>query len=403
MTLPLANFTARLGCADNPGLLPWEQRLEAIAPGANPYVTGDALPGNSPVFAGREDRLHQVLAHLRRPDKPGSVSVLGERRIGKSSFLRQVVEELATEPGLISVFTSSQGWDCATETTFFTQLHHAIAAQLPALPEAKVEDWRGFQAYIANAAHNHRFVLVIDEFERLSGNPHFDAEFFAHLRCLGNEPEYRCGFLTASARPLKELCDQGGIAESKFWNIFSGYTLGLLDEKAAAGLAGKPLQRCLGAAAQPPADLTALAGTHPFFLQKVLHGHIDAVCHGYPTDKDNLRQFFHDHLEHLWQARNDEERTVLLRIVDGREVENDLTLVDLRQRGLLTEQNTLCCGALHIAIPGLLPKGRDIKAVLNDLEAGGEKAAKAFDRVLETAEKVGKLYNAVRGKDGEAE
>lgn len=398
MTQQHADFAARLGHADHPGLLPWAQRLEAIAPGANPYVTGDALPGNSPVFAGREDRLHQVLAHLRRADKPGSVSVLGERRMGKSSFLRQVVEALAAEPGLITVYATSQGWDGAAEQAFFARLHRAIAAVTPGLPDARVEDWSGFQGYIAEAARNHRFVLVIDEFERLAGNPHFDAQFFAHLRCLGNEPEYRCGFLTASARPLKKLCDGGGIAESKFWNIFSTYTLGLLEPQAAAALAREPLQRCKGEAAQPPTELTALAGAHPFFLQKVLHGHVDASSHGYSLDKDALRLDLHQHLEHLWQARDDEERAVLLRIADGRAVEDDMTLVDLRQRGLVTEEGNLCCAAFRISILSFLPKGRSVKAVLGDLEAGGEKTAKAFDWVLDTAEKVGKLVRTVKGK-----
>lgn len=401
MTQLHADFAARLGLADHPGLLPWAQRLEAIAPGANPYVTGDALPGNSPVFAGREDRLHQVLAHLRRVDKPGSVSVLGERRMGKSSFLRQVVEALAAEPGLITVYATSQGWDGAAEQAFFARLHRAIAAVTPELPDAKVEDWSAFQGYIAQAARNHRFVLVIDEFERLAGNPHFDSQFFSHLRCLGNEPEYRCGFLTASARPLKELCDGGGIAESKFWNIFSTYTLGLLDQQAAAALAREPLQRCLGGAAQPPEALTALAGAHPFFLQKVLHGHADSVSHGYSLDKDNLRQNLHQHLEQLWQVRDIEEQAVLLRIVGGREVEDDMTLLDLRQQGLVTENGALCCAAFCKAIPGFLPKGRTIKTVLDDLEAGGEKAAKVFDWLLGAAEKAGKLVRTFKGKDEE--
>jgi len=45
---------------------------------------------DSPVFFGRERELVETLAVLRRLDKPGNVSVLGERRFGKSSFLNQV-------------------------------------------------------------------------------------------------------------------------------------------------------------------------------------------------------------------------------------------------------------------------------------------------------------------------
>lgn len=47
---PTGDFKAQLGRPENPGLLNQEARLALIQPGRNPYVTGTALPGNSPVF-----------------------------------------------------------------------------------------------------------------------------------------------------------------------------------------------------------------------------------------------------------------------------------------------------------------------------------------------------------------
>jgi hypothetical protein len=49
---PTGDFKAQLGRSENPGLLNQEARLAQIRPGRNPYVTGTALPGNSPVFLG---------------------------------------------------------------------------------------------------------------------------------------------------------------------------------------------------------------------------------------------------------------------------------------------------------------------------------------------------------------
>ena len=49
---PTGDFKAQLGHPENPGLLNQEARLARIRPGRNPYVTGTALPGNSPVFFG---------------------------------------------------------------------------------------------------------------------------------------------------------------------------------------------------------------------------------------------------------------------------------------------------------------------------------------------------------------
>lgn len=88
-------FRAQLGNPSAPGLLPLAQRLQTLPKNQNPYVPGTALVANSPVFFGREQLIHEISAGLRRP-KPDCISVLGVRRIGKSSLLNQVVAKLAT-------------------------------------------------------------------------------------------------------------------------------------------------------------------------------------------------------------------------------------------------------------------------------------------------------------------
>lgn len=105
------DFTARLGQAGQPGLLDAQARLTGLQAGTNPYVTGTALPANAPVFAGRKTTLHQILSVLRAPGKPACVSLLGERRIGKSSLLNQVYEALAAEPGLVAIRASALNWN----------------------------------------------------------------------------------------------------------------------------------------------------------------------------------------------------------------------------------------------------------------------------------------------------
>lgn len=51
----MLDFHPQLGKAVNKiGFSPWEERLKALRQGANPYITGNALEANSPVFVGRE-------------------------------------------------------------------------------------------------------------------------------------------------------------------------------------------------------------------------------------------------------------------------------------------------------------------------------------------------------------
>jgi len=64
-----------------------------------------ALPGNSPMFYGRVDELYSILGFLRHPDQSGNVSVVGERRIGKSSLLNQVCQALTVDANVITIST----------------------------------------------------------------------------------------------------------------------------------------------------------------------------------------------------------------------------------------------------------------------------------------------------------
>ena len=77
------DFKGQLGDASQAGLSTLKQRLARLAVGIKPYDTGTSLPGDSPVFFGRQQALAEILGTLRRPKRPCCVSVLGERRIGK--------------------------------------------------------------------------------------------------------------------------------------------------------------------------------------------------------------------------------------------------------------------------------------------------------------------------------
>ena len=62
------------------------------APG-NPYRAGKPV-GGSPVFVGREDILRSVLRMLESPGE-NAIVLYGQRRIGKTSVLQELVERLA--------------------------------------------------------------------------------------------------------------------------------------------------------------------------------------------------------------------------------------------------------------------------------------------------------------------
>ncbi|MEN8221450.1 MAG: ATP-binding protein [Pseudomonadota bacterium] len=350
----IINFTAQLGNKNNPGLLPKEQRLAQLNQGQNPYVCGTPLPGNSAVFYGRERELSGTLSVLGNQENPGNVSILGERRIGKSSLLNQIYQALAAEPNVVSIHTTMQNWSIDSQATFFSQLHQAISKALK-IKSDSVADYAGFRDFIRDYATKRgcRFVLMIDGFEKMTNNAFFDATFFSNMRALGERHEYQFGYVLSSEAPLYDICRQGGIKESQFWNIFGRrYILGLLAKKEAEQLIQEPMRQVLGRnfwnifvtyilglLAKKEAENTEIilnyAGYHPAFIQIVASEYFNA------PDKDAIEQTLRDYYQDLWKRRTQAERELLLKIARDEIPKNNARLTNLRQRGLVDADNKL--------------------------------------------------------------
>jgi hypothetical protein len=339
----LTHFTVQLGHSHSWGWLSKTDRLQSIQFEQNPYINGVPLPSNSAVFYGRERELQGTLAELRKPETPGNVSIIGERQIGKSSLLNQLYQALAAESQLVSIHTTTQNWNVDGQADFFTHLYQAIAEALTIPIGSPVMDYAHFQDFIRHYADTYRFVLLIDEFDRMTRNDYFDAVFFRNLRALGERPEYNFAYVLASYAPLCDICHQGDVQESKFWNIFgTRYILGLLAEPEAKQLIVEPWQQSLAADLPPLADLFYYSGHHPALIQLLASEYWKAVYYGWNIDTDSLQPMLREHYLDLWQNRSEAERQLLLKLAHHDNIpNNNITLIDLRQRGLVNSQNRL--------------------------------------------------------------
>jgi hypothetical protein len=215
----------------------WLRGMQARPTDGRPLASGKAYQ----IF-GRVQVLHEILATLRRPGKPGCVSIVGERRIGKSSLLNQVYRALSCEPGLVSIHATVQNWNQASQQHFFTNLSQAITIATGGVSGHEVSDYPSLRDFVYDLVqmHAYRFVLILDEFEGMASNPNFNATFFTNMRVLGERFEYGFGYVTASRRSLSELSQDHSIESSAFWNIFSHKVIGSLT--AAPGM--RPRRRC---------------------------------------------------------------------------------------------------------------------------------------------------------------
>ncbi len=199
--------------------------------------------------------------------KGQSVSIVGPRRIGKSSLLLQLAgSNRAGSSHDHYVYFSCEGWSRTTPASLHALLLEAIGAA--SLPTNSPMDYRTFRKGVLNAippgAH---LVLLLDEFESLSANPNLDATFFSGLRALASTG--RVVFVTASARSLGWLTFAEPTAlSSPFFNIFTQINLRPFAQAEAEAM----LRSFAAAAGVPFADsvvdfVLGLSGPHPFFAQ----------------------------------------------------------------------------------------------------------------------------------------
>lgn len=182
---------------------------------------------------------------------------------------------------------------------------------------------------------------MIDGFELMMDNKNFDAEFFKKMRVLGEQPEYQFGYVLASYKPLYDICNQQN-KETRFWNIFGTHrSLGLLTKREAEKLIQEPMQRSLGRSFKGMKDIFYYSGYNPAFIQLVAAEYWSARYYGHKVNTDTIQQMLRDHYKDIWKQRDDAERELLLQIAKHETPSDNLTLGNLRQRGLIDGKNQL--------------------------------------------------------------
>ncbi|MGH9844144.1 MAG: AAA family ATPase [Blastocatellia bacterium] len=200
----------------------------------NPFTNRGPVT-NPEDFFGRKDELETVLSRLRTMQ---CVSIVGERRIGKSSLLYHLSQTGAAQLDdkryrfvycslQDAHYQSLQGF-CATILRRLGMEDDAIAAT-----QSAAENLMAFTDLLeASATRDERTVICLDEFEETFKRPaEFGNGFFEHLRSQLELGKFI--FVTASRDPLQKLKLDGKLT-SPFDNIFTKVELGDFTEEEAA-------------------------------------------------------------------------------------------------------------------------------------------------------------------------
>lgn len=288
-------------------------------PRANPFVVGQWVRG--PRFYGRKGLIEEILDGPRN-----SLWVLGTRRVGKTSLLKQL-ELLASSDGrgYLPVFWDFQGADDPGELglTFSDAL--LDAEERFDEVDIRISDLEGEDLFSSMAklrrlltSRGRTLLLLCDEVEELLNLHRQDPALLRKLRRAMQSQEGIRSVLTSSVR-LCELSEQRGDT-SPFLHGFSPpvYIGGLTLEEGLALVRqdrAAPDSRS-GIGEEDAVEICRRCGNHPYLIQLVCKriletGQFDEACRQVATDR-MINYFFSVDFEMLSAT----EKTVLRLIAE---------------------------------------------------------------------------------------
>jgi outer membrane protein assembly factor BamB len=298
----------------------------------NPYATGKPLGAGSPVFFGREDVFAFIRENLAGRAGENVLILVGERRMGKTSILRQL--QLRLGEAIIPVFIDGQGvgmepgmanllYDISLEVQR-SLAENGVKVELPPLVDFEARPTHAFErrllAETRVALGDRTLLFLFDEFEELEARVRsgdLEEKVFAYLRHLTQHLE-EVGFIFAGTHRLEELTADYW---STLFNIALYKRVGLLDENAARRLISEPVSDYGLVYDDLALDkmLKATAG-HPYFLQLLCHTLVNihnrerinyAAVGDVNRALDEMLELGEVHLAFLWERAAPRERAIL--------------------------------------------------------------------------------------------
>lgn len=138
------------------------------------YIAAKVCPAEGEAFIGRKRQLQEVLELINR-DNPYHISIFGLPHIGKSSFLKRLYNELSQKDDIlpIRVPAFSDGDFKGNIIDIIDALAFVIDYEVEVTEFSSAEEIIAeLEKVLREASANKRVLLLLDEFERISGYSH---------------------------------------------------------------------------------------------------------------------------------------------------------------------------------------------------------------------------------------
>jgi len=314
----------------------------------NPFWNTGAIE-NPDYFYNRKAEVDKLLSFVANRI---SCSVYGNRKIGKSSLAKYVIQLYKTQkkmfnhPNLIWIYIDFQQIIPITKSDFWKLLVKEIIKKLKEfqgvnnyfadlgnfeslLQESNVKaiDFGDFLVQLNLDEKDIQLVIVMDEFEASISNHDFDLGFYGALRSFVPKLTY----VTLTQNSLYTLqYRETSTVTSPFFNIFASLTLELFSHEGAENLLlgiskieGNPFS------IDDINFLIALSGYHPFFLQRAAYflyesrfnqNHAVDITIIYDDVSNKLFQEASTHFHYYWSRLSETQKQLISKFAEQRKV-----------------------------------------------------------------------------------
>ncbi len=282
---------------------------------SNPFLNRSAIT-QPEYFSGRQVLIHKIFSRLSA-QRPQSVSLYGERRIGKSSLINQVCslklrrQYLSDLTRFVFITIDIQSMRSASVEHFIETIYAGIRECFGGRISFNLKpDYRDFSKLVEELTKAEiSLIIMLDEFDLITLNPNFDVEFYSWLRSLASH--YKVAFVTSSLTQLQQLCATRQISDSPFFNIFTAFHVGSFTREETHAMIRDLLRLSLLEYDFEPwlKEIEAQAGYLPFFLQ-IYCANLFDLYPGNPSPAEvaeAFREEAHDHFEHICRNLSVEE------------------------------------------------------------------------------------------------
>ena len=265
----------------------------------NPYRS--RKPVTTPErFFGRDGLMDDVFSELVNSQ---SVSLIGERKLGKSSLLYQLLHR--QPPNAVWALVNCESAEVNSNPSAF---YRAVYNELLNTSQAGQGQGRELTQQDFNTAlreslpARQKIVLLLDNFDKIFQKPEFKQPVVDNLRFLASESQSHDFTLLISSRDLNIPTE---IKDSPLVNITTHHYLDLLEREAAERMIDEPSSNNGVSFQDWERDwILSLAGTFPYFLNTLLDYAFrckrrsgGAICAGRAMDR---RELDHRSLATAW-------------------------------------------------------------------------------------------------------